>query len=126
MGKAITKEVKYWPPLYGLDIKVLTYCSVVFSFWTKMLDLIEVALKSKGISFCRIDGQASMKQRREALESFENESGHSLMLASISAAGEGSDSIITTFLSSLLTKWAGLTSQRQALFTLWNHIGTLW
>lgn len=68
-----------------------------------MLDLIEAALKSRGIRFCRIDGQASMKQRRDALETFGNDSGHNVMLASISAAGEGSDAIITIIPARLLT-----------------------
>ncbi|KAL2213135.1 hypothetical protein CC79DRAFT_1361957 [Sarocladium strictum] len=65
--------------------------SVVFSFWTKMLDLIEAALKTRGILYCRIDGQSSMHHRMEALDTFQSGSQHNVMLASISAAGEGID-----------------------------------
>ncbi|KAL6355680.1 hypothetical protein LRP88_11284 [Fusarium phalaenopsidis] len=46
---------------------------VIFSFWTKMLDLIGVALEDKGMKFCRIDGQSSMSQRKQAIETFGND-----------------------------------------------------
>ena len=68
---------------------MLTMYSVIFSYWTKMLDLIGVALKDKGLKFTRIDGQSSMSQRRKALETFGADSTCNIILASIGAAGEG-------------------------------------
>jgi SWI/SNF-related matrix-associated actin-dependent regulator of chromatin subfamily A3 len=68
---------------------VLTVLSVIFSFWTKMLDLIGTALREEGLKFRRIDGQSSMSQRKEALEKFGSDPECSIMLASIGAAGEG-------------------------------------
>ncbi|KAF4452090.1 hypothetical protein F53441_5022 [Fusarium austroafricanum] len=65
--------------------------SVVFSYWTKMLDLIGSALKNKGFQYQRIDGQSSMSQRKKALETFGSDSECNIMLASIGAAGEGID-----------------------------------
>ncbi|KAL1909705.1 hypothetical protein Sste5344_004553 [Sporothrix stenoceras] len=57
-----------------------------------MLDLIEEALNREGLSFCRIDGQSSLQQRRQALDTFGASDGkHRVMLASIGAAGEGID-----------------------------------
>ncbi|RBQ87208.1 hypothetical protein FVER53263_20742 [Fusarium verticillioides] len=65
--------------------------SVVFSYWTKMLDLIGFALNSQGFQFQRIDGQSSMSQRKAALETFGGDPECNVMLASIGAAGEGID-----------------------------------
>ncbi|KAF5242043.1 hypothetical protein FANTH_8878 [Fusarium anthophilum] len=65
--------------------------SVVFSYWTKMLDLIGFALNSQGVKFQRIDGQSSMSQRKVALETFGSDPECNIMLASIGAAGEGID-----------------------------------
>ncbi|RWA06867.1 hypothetical protein EKO27_g8230 [Xylaria grammica] len=65
--------------------------SVIFSYWVKMLNLIEASLKGRGLKVYRIDGQSSLSQRRKALETFGNEEEYSIMLASIGAAGEGID-----------------------------------
>ncbi|KAH7148333.1 SNF2 family N-terminal domain-containing protein [Dactylonectria macrodidyma] len=65
--------------------------SVIFSFWTKMLDLIGVALGDKDMKFCRIDGQSSLSQRKQALKAFGNDPECNIMLASIGAVGEGID-----------------------------------
>ncbi|KAH7150358.1 SNF2 family N-terminal domain-containing protein [Dactylonectria estremocensis] len=65
--------------------------SVIFSYWTKMLDLIGAALGDKDLKFCRIDGQSSMSQRKQALETFSSDPECNIMLASIGAAGEGID-----------------------------------
>jgi SNF2 family DNA or RNA helicase len=62
---------------------------VIFGYWTKMLDLIAVALNDKGLTFHRIDGQSSLAQREEAMEKFNNDPACDILLASIGAAGEG-------------------------------------
>ncbi|KAM5360851.1 hypothetical protein ACJZ2D_013480 [Fusarium nematophilum] len=65
--------------------------SVIFSYWTKMLDLIGAALGDKDLRFRRIDGQSSMSQRKQALDIFSSDPECNIMLASIGAAGEGID-----------------------------------
>ncbi|KAK2685769.1 hypothetical protein QWA68_015378 [Fusarium oxysporum] len=75
----------------GLGSGVERPKSVVFSYWTKMLDLVGFALNSQGFQFQRIDGQSSMSQRKVALETFGSDPGCNVMLASIGAAGEGID-----------------------------------
>ncbi|KAK2764390.1 hypothetical protein FQN54_009084 [Arachnomyces sp. PD_36] len=65
--------------------------SVVFSYWTKMLDLIETALESNGFIFQRIDGQKSLEHRIRALDTFNNDSTCTIMLASIGSVAEGVD-----------------------------------
>ncbi|KAI1120285.1 SNF2 family N-terminal domain-containing protein [Nemania abortiva] len=62
---------------------------VIFSYWTKMLDQIAKALNMSGLRFQRIDGQASLQQRKDAIEKFSNDAGYRVMIASIGAAGEG-------------------------------------
>ncbi|KAF5542807.1 SNF2 family domain-containing protein [Fusarium phyllophilum] len=75
----------------GLGSGVERPKSVIFSYWTKMLDLIGFALNSQGFQFQRIDGQSSMSRRKIALETFGNDPECNVMLASIGAAGEGID-----------------------------------
>jgi len=77
---------------------ILILISVVFSYWTKMLDLIGASLRDRGMKFCRIDGQSSLPQRKYALERFGNDPAYNIMLASIGAAGEGSVSASTAVL----------------------------
>jgi SNF2 family DNA or RNA helicase len=60
-----------------------------------MLDLIEASLIEQGMKLCRIDGQSSMSQRKNALERFGNDPEYNIMLASIGAAGEGLVSAFT-------------------------------
>ncbi|OCK85547.1 hypothetical protein K432DRAFT_318094 [Lepidopterella palustris CBS 459.81] len=65
--------------------------SVIFSQWTKMLDLIEIALRANGFIFQRIDGQKSLDQRIRALDVFNNNLACTVMLASIGSVAEGVD-----------------------------------
>ncbi|KAG9255088.1 SNF2 family N-terminal domain-containing protein [Emericellopsis atlantica] len=79
--------------------------SVIFSYWTKMLDLIEIALNDHELKFCRIDGQSSLPQRRKAIEKFNSDSTHNIMLASIGGAGEGIDLIATNTVHIVEPHW---------------------
>ncbi|KAJ3462337.1 hypothetical protein MRS44_007123 [Fusarium solani] len=63
--------------------------SVVFSYWTKMLDLVEIALRQSGYCNERIDGQSSLPQRRDAISKFNNDPACTVFLATIGSAGEG-------------------------------------
>jgi SNF2 family DNA or RNA helicase len=65
------------------------YVSVVFSYWTKMLDIVQQFLQSEGFVVQRIDGQKSLDQRRTALTQFNDDPSCTVMLASIGSAGEG-------------------------------------
>lgn len=67
--------------------------SVIFSNWTRMLDLIARALgphlSSMNLSSVRIDGSSSLQQRQNALEELNTNPGCVIMLASIGAVSEG-------------------------------------
>ncbi|KAM7210964.1 SNF2 family N-terminal domain containing protein [Rhypophila decipiens] len=65
--------------------------SVVFSCWTKMLDLVQQTLINEGFVAVRIDGQKSLKERTNALSTFRSDPACTVMLASIGSAGEGVD-----------------------------------
>ncbi|KAK0738932.1 P-loop containing nucleoside triphosphate hydrolase protein [Schizothecium vesticola] len=65
--------------------------SVVFSYWTGMLDLIEPPLRKAGFSFRRIDGQGSLRHRAEVLSAFSEDPSCTVLLASLGSAGEGLD-----------------------------------
>ena len=85
--------VKRYPSLSLLLIfshmSKLKHRSVVFSYWTKMLDLIQHALRSSGFCFQRIDGKSSLENRSKAITDFNEDPKCTVMLASIGSAGEG-------------------------------------
>jgi len=62
---------------------------VIFSQFTKFLDVLEPFLTSKGYSFTRIDGSKSANQRIVAMKNFSAEDGPRFILCSLHAAGTG-------------------------------------
>ncbi len=62
---------------------------VLFSQFTKMLDIIEKWAKSEGISTKRIDGSIPAKQRMEIVNAYQKTSTPTLMLISLKAGGMG-------------------------------------
>jgi len=65
------------------------YSSVVFSYWTYTLDLIESLLRQAEISYARIDGQISGEKREEAIEKFQTDATIQVILVSITCGGAG-------------------------------------
>ena len=63
--------------------------SVVFSGWTKSLDLIQIALEDNKINFVRLDGKSSRKDRNAALTAFREDHSICVILISINAGGLG-------------------------------------
>ncbi|KAG5768599.1 hypothetical protein H9Q72_003911 [Fusarium xylarioides] len=63
--------------------------SVVFSSWTKMLDLVQNSLVQGGFLCVRIDGRYSIEQREDALSRFANDPLCTVMLATLGSGGEG-------------------------------------
>jgi hypothetical protein len=64
--------------------------ALVFSQWTKYLDLVEPQLHSAGLSFVRLDG--STPNRQQVVEKFQSPTGPPVMLISLKAGGPGSTS----------------------------------
>lgn len=61
--------------------------ALVFSQWTSFLDLIEPALKAQNISYSRLDGTTS--DREKIVREFQADGGPSVMLISLKAGGTG-------------------------------------
>jgi SWI/SNF-related matrix-associated actin-dependent regulator of chromatin subfamily A3 len=63
--------------------------SVVFSYWTTTLDIIESLLRQSDISYTRIDGKHSGERREEAIEKFQTDEKVQVILVSITCGGAG-------------------------------------
>ncbi|UPL01101.1 hypothetical protein LCI18_012035 [Fusarium solani-melongenae] len=86
--------------------------SLVFSYWTKMLDLVQIALRQSGYSYERIDGQSSLRQRREAIAEFENNPACTVLLATIGSAGEGIDLTSANHVHLMEPHWNPMTEEQ--------------
>ena len=63
--------------------------SVVFSGWTSHLDLIQIALDEKKLSYVRLDGTMSRQKRNASLDSFRDDPDTTIILISLTAGGLG-------------------------------------
>lgn len=54
-----------------------------------MLDLLQTALEKEGYQCVRIDGKTTLPERKAAIDSLGKNNNITIMLASISGAGEG-------------------------------------
>lgn len=63
--------------------------SVVFSYWTSTLDLVEQGLKEASIRSVRFDGQMSLKQRQHAVKQFRTEPFARVMLLTLGCGAAG-------------------------------------
>lgn len=63
---------------------------LIFSQWTKVLDIIEYYLGEKGLEVCRIDGKVKLDERRSMIETFNDENSNMIIfLLSTRAGGLG-------------------------------------
>ncbi|KAK8054920.1 hypothetical protein PG993_000147 [Apiospora rasikravindrae] len=79
--------------------------SVVFTAWTKMLDLVQQALQAMGFNCQRIDGQTSLQGRSSAMKVFSEDDACTVMLATIGSAGEGVDFTTAQYVHLLEPHW---------------------
>ncbi|KAJ5836819.1 Zinc finger RING-type [Penicillium robsamsonii] len=63
--------------------------TVVFSQWTSFLNLIEPHLEQRGIKFARVDGKMPSVKRDNSINSFSNDPGCTVLLASLSVCSVG-------------------------------------
>ncbi|PVH83872.1 hypothetical protein DL98DRAFT_558686, partial [Cadophora sp. DSE1049] len=87
--EALMQNLRTEQTLEQHESKTLPVKSVIFSQWTKMLDLIAGALTHHGFQFQRIDGQSSLKQRSTAIQQFKSNPACTVMIATVGSAGEG-------------------------------------
>ncbi|KAH0543143.1 hypothetical protein FGG08_002488 [Glutinoglossum americanum] len=79
--------------------------SVVFTSWTKMLDLVARALHSEGFVFERLDGKKTDTQRRKAIGNFRADPNCTVLLATIGSAGVGLDLTAASRVHLLEPQW---------------------
>ncbi|KAF5873287.1 putative snf2 family helicase protein [Botrytis fragariae] len=88
--------------------------SVVFSYWTNTLDLVQMMLENQGIHYTRIDGTMSLSKRNEALGAFKNKDTVRVIFVSITCGGAGLD-LTTGLRAYLLEPHWGPMIEEQAL-----------
>jgi len=67
----------------------VNFYSVVFSFWTATLDIVELALDRSSIRYARVDGKLNMKKRISAFEKFRDDINVAVLLLSLSCGAVG-------------------------------------
>jgi SWI/SNF-related matrix-associated actin-dependent regulator of chromatin subfamily A3 len=83
-------EKRYISPIrISLKFILRILRSVVFSYWTFTLDLVEWVLRKHSITYTRIDGQHSAEEREEAIDKFQTDASIQVILVSITCGGAG-------------------------------------
>ncbi|KAL9650992.1 hypothetical protein ABK040_015095 [Willaertia magna] len=88
--------------------------SVVFSQWTSMLDLVEVALEKSKIGYVRLDGKMQRKDRDMAVQTFKKDAHISVCLISLKVGGTGLNLVWATHVF-LLDPWWNPAIEEQAI-----------
>ncbi|WRX27929.1 SNF2 [Theobroma cacao] len=94
--------------------KVLGEKAIVFSQWTRMLDLFEGCLKSSSIHYRRLDGTMSVAARDKAVKDFNALPEVSVMIMSLKAASLGLNMVAACHVL-LLDLWWNPTTEDQAI-----------
>ncbi|XP_010278306.1 PREDICTED: helicase-like transcription factor CHR28 isoform X1 [Nelumbo nucifera] len=88
--------------------------AIVFSQWTRMLDLLEARLKSSSIQYRRLDGTMSIVARDKAVKDFNSLPEVSVMIMSLKAASLGLNMVAACRVL-LLDLWWNPTTEDQAI-----------
>lgn len=63
--------------------------TIIFSQWTRFLDIVQSRLEQDGYKFCRLDGTMSAQKRDGALRQLEGDKDTTIMLASLGVCAVG-------------------------------------
>ncbi|KAF9609356.1 hypothetical protein IFM89_015611 [Coptis chinensis] len=88
--------------------------AIVFSQWTRMLDLLEVHLKTSSIQYRRLDGTMSVVARDKAVKDFNAIPEVTVMIMSLKAASLGLNMVAACHVI-LLDLWWNPTTEDQAI-----------
>lgn len=88
--------------------------AIVFSQWTRMLDLLEVGLKNSSIQYRRLDGTMSVAARDKAVKDFKTLPEVTVIIMSLKAASLGLN-LVTASHVLLLDLWWNPTTEDQAI-----------
>ncbi|XP_062096394.1 helicase-like transcription factor CHR28 [Humulus lupulus] len=95
-------------------IKVAGQKAIVFSQWTRMLDLLEACLKDSSIKYRRLDGTMSVTARDKAVKDFNTMPEVTVMIMSLKAASLGLNMVAACHVL-LLDLWWNPTTEDQAI-----------
>lgn len=73
----------------GCELHDEGYSAIIFSQFTKTLDLLESGARDAGLSVLRLDGSVPASKRKQLVNSFQNSEGPQLFLISLRAGGVG-------------------------------------
>nr|DAD32828.1 TPA_asm: hypothetical protein HUJ06_011679 [Nelumbo nucifera] len=88
--------------------------AIVFSQWTRMLDLLEISLKDSFIQYRRLDGTMSLALRDKAVKDFNSDPEVTVMLMSLKAGNLGLNMVAACHVI-LLDLWWNPTTEDQAV-----------
>ncbi|PIA25059.1 hypothetical protein AQUCO_12900001v1 [Aquilegia coerulea] len=88
--------------------------AIVFSQWTRMLDLLEIQLKNSSIQYRRLDGTMSVLARDKAVKDFNTVPEVTVMIMSLKAASLGLNMVAACHVI-LLDLWWNPTTEDQAI-----------
>ncbi|XP_034592714.1 helicase-like transcription factor CHR28 isoform X3 [Setaria viridis] len=100
-------------PLEQTNTK-LTEKAIVFSQWTRMLDLLEVHLKASHVTYRRLDGTMSVAARDKAVKDFNTVPEVTVMIMSLKAASLGLNMVAACHVL-MLDLWWNPTTEDQAV-----------
>lgn len=95
-------------------LKVVGEKAIVFSQWTKMLDLLEASLISSRIQYRRLDGTMSVAARDKAVQDFNTLPEVTVMIMSLKAASLGLNMVAACHVL-MLDLWWNPTTEDQAI-----------
>ncbi|KAL1560207.1 hypothetical protein AAHA92_10451 [Salvia divinorum] len=96
------------------SVKVAGEKAIVFSQWTRMLDLLEDYLKSSSIQYRRLDGTMPISARDKAVKEFKSLPEVTVMIMSLKAASLGLNMVAACHVI-LLDLWWNPTTEDQAI-----------
>ncbi|PIN19745.1 Helicase-like transcription factor HLTF/DNA helicase RAD5, DEAD-box superfamily [Handroanthus impetiginosus] len=96
------------------SVKVVGEKAIVFSQWTRMLDLLEGFLKNSSIQYRRLDGTMPVVARDRAVKDFNSLPQVSVMIMSLKAASLGLNMVAASNVI-LLDLWWNPTTEDQAI-----------
>ncbi|KAL0478406.1 hypothetical protein AKO1_008632 [Acrasis kona] len=125
IDKGLIDVKEYMTNKWRTSTKISTLCdyvnkikhsekSVVFSQWTSMLNLVEIALKRAKIGCVRLDGSMQRKDREIAVSNFKNEPDLAVCLISLKVGGVGLNLVWATHVF-LLDPWWNPAIEDQAI-----------
>jgi SNF2 family DNA or RNA helicase len=77
---------------------MLTLLSIIFSGWTRTLDLIEQHLQKRKIHFRRIDGASSLPARNKTLDEFRKDNKIRILMMTTGTGAVGYVSLPVSFI----------------------------